>query len=506
MDRQEIEALVERLGDESTRRAGLKAALGVLFGAGAMAAGSGREADAKRKNRKKRCKPDCAAGQRCVKGACRCDGGGEACGATCCRIGQECRSGRCVELPEPGQCSAFGEACGQDTGLGCCDGLTCASGQGGKGDVACWKPAGSACATTAECAFGNTCTDGVCVPDRQPEPDPQPTPEPTPAPEPWATQAPIGSGPGTGNNEFSSPWGVALSTDGLELFVADYDNRRIAVWSRTSTSAAWTAQAPFGSGPGSGNGNFEAPSGVALTADGLTLYVSDSSSNHRIAVWTRTSTTAAWTAQTPFGAGSLSQPAGIALSSDDLTLYVADAFDNQIKWWTRTSTTSTTWTPQTPLGTTTPGQDDDKFWAPFGVAPSADGLTLYIADGGNFRVGVWTRTSTSAAWAAQSPIGVPNDPPASSPANDQFGAPYDVAVSADGLSLYVADWYYNRLAVWTRTSTTAAWTAQTPVGGPTAGSGNNQFNGPKSVTLSSDGKALYVGDTGNNRVAVLLKP
>jgi len=64
-------------------------------------------------------------------------------------------------------------------GVPCCDGLVCGSGQGGEGDVACYVPAGGACATTNDCTFGSRCVMGQCVANPQPQPTP-PAPACTP--------------------------------------------------------------------------------------------------------------------------------------------------------------------------------------------------------------------------------------------------------------------------------------------------------------------------------------
>jgi len=67
----------------------------------------------------------------------------------------------------PRECLPLGEAC-IGVGRNCCEGLTCASGQGGKQDVACYAAAGAPCETTAGCVFGSHCILGRCVADPQP--------------------------------------------------------------------------------------------------------------------------------------------------------------------------------------------------------------------------------------------------------------------------------------------------------------------------------------------------
>jgi DNA-binding beta-propeller fold protein YncE len=314
----------------------------------------------------------------------------------------------------------------------------------------------------------------------------------------WTAQTPLGSY-GSANDQFYDPIGVAISANGLELYIADNNNKRIGVWKRPDTNTAWAAQTPLGSS-GTGNDQFNTPYGVAISTDGLELYVADAG-NPRIAVWTRTSTTDAWTAQTPLGSygtgnNQFSSPVGVAISTDGLTLYVSDNFNHRISVWTRT-TTAGTWTAQTPLGNG-PGTSDNQFSYPGGVAISTDGLGLYVADSGNNRIALWTRTTISGAWTAQTPLG--NGQPTAGTASDQFNSPTFVAISPDGLALYITDTSNNRLAVWTRTTTAGTWTAQTPLGNG-QGSANDQFGTPRGVAIAPDGLELYIASN-YSRIAV----
>lgn len=91
---------------------------------------------------------ECTSGRTCVRQAAL----GEACGATFCRIGLQCRSGSCVPRdPVGAACNPVLNACRFDA---YCDGTTC---QPRKAD-------GEACDTSSdECA--GTCTAKVCGPN-----------------------------------------------------------------------------------------------------------------------------------------------------------------------------------------------------------------------------------------------------------------------------------------------------------------------------------------------------
>jgi DNA-binding beta-propeller fold protein YncE len=345
MDQHRFEAALRALAQGTTRRRGLAATLGALLG------GVGLETVAKR--RATDADPERSMGRGAGPGAEGPCGNGSA------------KENRCKKNAD------------------CCTGM-CRKQPGKVGRCRCLER-GAACTANRNCCGDLACRQGVCSRSA-------PTPTPTPAPLVWTAQTPLGNGEGTDNDQFNNPIGVAVTADGLALYVADYYNHRIAVWTRATTSAAWQAQPPLGNGRGRASNQFDIPWGVAVTGDGRTLYVADLE-NSRIAVWTRGTRNDPWQAQTPLGNGD--------------------------------------------------GQAIDQFNYPSGVAVTADELALYVADTSNRRIAVWTRATTSAAWQAQSPLGNGDGT-----AIDQFNLPYGVAVTADGLALYVADNFNQRIAVW----------------------------------------------------------
>jgi DNA-binding beta-propeller fold protein YncE len=182
------------------------------------------------------------------------------------------------------------------------------------------------------------------------------------------------------------------------------------------------------------------------------------------------------------------------VSADGLTAWIADTFNHRISVWTRSSANSTVWGNPTTFGTK--GTGPSNFDSPYGVAVSADGLTAWIADQGNSRFSVWTRPSAeSTAWTNQTTFGTRG----SGPSN--FASPTGVAVSADGLTAWISDQSYNRISVWTRPSAgSTAWTNQTTFG--TQGSGPSNFLYPSGVAVSADGLTAWIADIYNNRMSV----
>ena len=145
---------------------------------------------------------------------------------------------------------------------------------------------------------------------------------------------------GSGNSNLSSPRSVWVSGDGLTAWIADNGNKRIVIWSRpNAASTSWSYQTQFGSA-GFGNDNFSQPVSLWVSTDLLTVWVADDQ-NSRILSWSRPSTTStAWSYLTQFGtAGTgpseFSHPNGVVISSDGLTAVVSDSsIDiNRISVW-----------------------------------------------------------------------------------------------------------------------------------------------------------------------------
>ena len=123
-----------------------------------------------------------------------------------------------------------------------------------------------------------------------------------------------------------------------------------AVWTREHIGNPWTNQTTFG-GHGPGLDGFIVPMDVAVSADELTVWVANNAS--RISVWTRPNVSGAtWSPQTTFGSYGTG-PAqfqityGLAVSADELTVWVVDMNNDRISVWTRPNVSSTTWSPQT---------------------------------------------------------------------------------------------------------------------------------------------------------------
>lgn len=403
----------------ATRRQGLAAATGLLAGglASGAAANHGRGPAHERGGGRKPPAPQgpcgdgsghanaCKRNSECCTGVCRKPVGGRKGHCRCVRLGLACLADRnccnamtCVNNvcapPGPSVCSF------RTCAAGCCEDGVCAPGTA----IGACGIGGSACAA---CPQGlSLCCNHACGLGQ------------------WGTQTTFTSG------SIAAPGGVAVSTDRLTVLLSDMTGSIVTVWARTSaTGTDWSAQTNFGaSGPAPSQ--LQAPAGVALSSDGLTIFIADTGKN-RISVWTRTSIDSAdWNAQTTFGAagsgpGQLLGPMSVSVTVDGLTAMVAGSANNRASMWTRPDADSTAWTHQTDFASGTLN-------TAFGIAITADGMTTLIADSLNNRVASWGRTSSSSAdWG--------DTPSQSGIATGSYSLPDAIALTTDGAMALIAD-------------------------------------------------------------------
>ncbi len=290
---------------------------------------------------------------------------------------------------------------------------------------------------------------------------------------------------GTGPSQFDTPFGVATSPDGLTVWVSDFNNDRISVWARPDASSiAWENKTTFGA-EGSASNQLQAPYPVAVSPDTLTVLVPDSG-NHRISVWRRSGpSTIDWAIQTTFGEGVMSNPRAVAVTSDGLTAVVNDSNNQRISVWKRTGASTTDWVNVTNFGSG-PGTGANQFQDPIGVAVSPDGLTVWVGDTNNNRVSVWGRPDASSnAWENKTTFGQGDN-------SLQRG----VTVSPDTLTAWVADANHARISVWTRPdASSVAWESWTTFG-------QGVQSSPRSVAVTPDGRTAWVGDLRRNFISV----
>ena len=249
----------------------------------------------------------------------------------------------------------------------------------------------------------------------------------------------IGSGsPVTDNTGFDEPAGVAVANG--KLYVLDTLNHRVQIYTNLSGTPTYLDTIGTGSSVRHpANTGFNSPYGVTV-ANGK-LYVADYD-NHRVQIYTNLSGTPTYL--NTIGTGSrvnhpantgFNNPYGVTVA--DSKLYVADYDNHRVQVYTNLLSGMPTY--ENTIGTGSAVTDDTGFSGPYGVTV-ANGK-LYVADSGNHRVQIYTNLSGTPTYL--NTIGTTGMIQTN---NTGFNQPYEVAV--DGDKLYVVDSLNNRIQVY----------------------------------------------------------
>jgi DNA-binding beta-propeller fold protein YncE len=302
----------------------------------------------------------------------------------------------------------------------------------------------------------------------------------------WSEWKKSDGGSGSGLGEFNEPTGVAVDGTG-NVYVADSKNNRIQ--KLDVASGVWSEWKKSDDGPGNGLGEFNQPTGIAIDSSGNSLYVADSK-NHRIqkldvasGVWSDWKNNSG---QVGSGLEQFNSPKGVALDSSG-NVYVADSGNHRIQ---KLTVATGIWSEYGYHGTVA-GTDLGEFSYPVGMAIDHHN-NLYVADFSNNRIqkldvasGVWSEWKKDDGGAG-SGLG-------------EFDSPTDVAIDGSG-NIYVADPYNYRIQKLEIASGT--WSEWKKSGGG-SGNGLGEFGYPGGVAVDNTGNVVYVADTNNNRIQKL---
>jgi sugar lactone lactonase YvrE len=288
-------------------------------------------------------------------------------------------------------------------------------------------------------------------------------------------------------------WPEGITTDGTNLYVADFGNSRIRKIEIATGAVSTLAGGSFGNADGVGTvARFDSPRGI--TTDGSNLYVVDTRNNsvRKIEIATGAVTTlagsgAAGSADGVGAAASFAWPRGI--TTDGTNLYVADSYNYSIrKIEIATGAVST-------LAGGSYGNADGvsavaRFYFPRGI--TTDGSNLYLADSSNYRIRK-IDMATGVVTTLAGSFGGNGDGVG---AEASFFHPQ--GITTDGSNLYVADSGNNRIR-----KIEIATGAVSTLAGSSWGNDNGvgvaaRFAYPSSIT--TDGTSLYVVDTDNHSI------
>lgn len=298
---------------------------------------------------------------------------------------------------------------------------------------------------------------------------------------------------------------TAIATDGTRLVVADTENNRVLIWNSIPTSNNAPADVVLGAPDFTtlragilDSKSFRGPQGVWI--QGTRLFVADTQ-NHRVMVWNRIPTANDQAAdyvlgqkdfnttserdigqtQTPPAANRLLNP--VSVTSDGTRLFVTDLGYNRVVIWNSIPTqneqpadvvlgqkdftkgnANDSAANCAPTGKNADGQDTFplrcEFTMNFPRFALSDGKQLFVADGGNDRILIWSTIPTENGKAPDRVIGQPDFLTDVITDNEDFftpnllkGAPSTtrtpLSLAWDGTNLYVSNPFDRRVVVFT---------------------------------------------------------
>jgi sugar lactone lactonase YvrE len=295
----------------------------------------------------------------------------------------------------------------------------------------------------------------------------------------WSQWGKIGGVKGTGLGEFSNPLGVTVDNNG-NVYVADCGNNRIQKLSISSNT--WSQWGKIGGASGTGLGEFDGPSSVAVDSSG-NMYVAES---HNWRIQKLTASTNTWsvvTSKVGYGLGEFEGPGNVAIDSND-NLYVVDIGNNRIQ---KLNVTTNTWSQLGGKEGGVSGKGLGEFNIPEGITVDSSG-NVYVADMGNNRIQkLNVATNTWSQWGLAgcrqgSKLG-------------EFNYPAGVAIDKAG-NMYVSD--VNNWRIQELSQSTNTWSED----GGLYGIALYKFDYPSGVAIDNSGN-VYVADAGNNRIKKL---
>ena len=309
---------------------------------------------------------------------------------------------------------------------------------------------------------------------------------------------------GSGNGQLKEPKGIALAANG-NVIVADEGNSRIEIFSPTGTFLT-----TFGT-KGTGTSQFEEPMSIAITPN-ENLYITDVK-NSRVEEWEPVTTQPAYLSV--FGSkgkegGQLTEPHGAAVAKNG-ALLVVDSGNSRVEEFSQAGKY------EAQFGSS--GSGNSQFSSPYAITVDSKG-NIWVTDQGNNRVeefnekhefvrtfgfGVSNGKSEFEICTTGCKAGLAGS------GTGQFKELKGIAISATG-NVYVSDAANSRVEEFkengefasmfgygVRDSKTEFEVCTTGCKAGISGSGNGQFNAPRSVAVTPAGN-VWVVESANSRV------
>jgi tripartite motif-containing protein 71 len=325
----------------------------------------------------------------------------------------------------------------------------------------------------------------------------------------WGT---LGSAPG----QLNAPEGIAVGSAD-RVYVADTNNHRVQAFDlRGKYLFEWGSLCDLETKEGcknpEGEGQFNAPEGIAYSELSGILYVADSG-NHRVQAFGPDGDFLFQWGRAGSVPGQFNNPVGLAVD-EQARVYVADVLNHRVQVFDHTGRFVRGWGAE--------GSEPGQFRFPSGVAIFRD--LVYVTDNNNHRVQRFDREGNFLGqWGTLCNLATGEgciDPDGEGPlrlGDGQLRRPFGIAADQDG-KLYVLDQGNSRVEVfdsegafvsnWGSPCTlfglgeiAAGAGCQDPDGDGPLETGDGQFLFPKGIAITAEG-TIYIADSDNHRVQV----
>jgi DNA-binding beta-propeller fold protein YncE len=271
---------------------------------------------------------------------------------------------------------------------------------------------------------------------------------------------------GNSSFEISGAKGIFIHRERNALYVADFDNNRVQMFSPIGSSTMGITVAS----------GIENPMKVYVDEDdGPIVYVSLRFLN-RVEKWIKGASKGVQVGDTCILCS------GVSVDTDK-NVYMSESERHRVIKWSPHTNTSTVIAGKT----NTSGSANALFDHPQGIHVTRDGSAVYVADMWNNRIQKWPKYAPEGFTVAGNKTEGPD--------NTTLDFPNDVFVDEETNVVYVMDTNNHRVQRWLPN----AMTGDTIVGGTGKGNATNQLNKPTDLAFDMVGN-LYICDMDNNRI------
>lgn len=260
----------------------------------------------------------------------------------------------------------------------------------------------------------------------------------------------------------SSPQGIAISADGTSVYVANSGSATVSMYARNASTGTLSTKTDYATGAN--------PVDVAVSSDGISVYVANYGPD-TVSIYSRNTSTGILSNKTDYATGT--NPYDITISADGTSVYVTNQTSNTVSMYARNTSTGTL-SAKTDYAT---GTTPDK------VAISADGTSVYVTNRTSNTVSMYVRNTGDGTLSVKTDYATGT-------------TPYGVIISADGTSIYVANSGSTTVSMYARNTSTGTLSAKTDYA---------TGSGPRGVTISADGNSVYVTNYNANTVSMYVR-